>query len=110
MHTVLLFSGWEYQTREGQDMLGCPKEVYKLLPIKVKDSKQSSIITDLECIKAVGRTLYKGHEDLTYINDFLKRGVSGNTPLEEWKLYGDAVKRQFGKRKFIIWDDVPYEQ
>jgi len=108
MHTVLPLSGWEYTTKQGQDMIGVPKDVYKLLPIKVKDSKQSDIITDLESIKQIGRILYKDHTDLKPIQEFLKQGVKEADPLTEWQLYGEAVKSVFGKRKFIVWENVPY--
>lgn len=107
MHTVLLYNGWEYTTHKDADMLGCPKDVYRVLPIKVKDSKKSKLITDLESIKQVGRILYQGYDNLEHINKFLKLGVSDDV-FEEWDKYSEALNKDFGKREFIIWDDVPY--
>lgn len=108
MHSVLLLGGWEYTTKIGDSMIGCPKEVFNILPIKVKDSKKSSTITDLESIKAIGRKLFKGHNDLTHINKFINYGINNDNPFDEWDEYGKAVKEQFGKREFIVWDNVPY--
>lgn len=108
MHSVLLFNGWEYMMDIGDAMIGCPKGVYKVLPIKVRDTKKSSMITDLESIKSIGRKLFSGHDDLTYINKFLQNGVSSDIPIDEWELYGNAIKKQFGKREFVVWEDVPY--
>ena len=107
MHTILLFSGWEYTTDIDDTMIGCTKDVYKILPIKVKDTKRSQTITDLESIKSIGRILFKGHKDLEYINNFLNSGTSDDV-FKEWELYRGAIKKQFGKSEFIIWEDVPY--
>lgn len=108
MHSVLLFNGWEYTTPKGEPMLGCPKDVYKILPIKIKDSKKSNLLTDLESIKTIGRILYKNHDDLEHINKFLNMGISSDNPFEEWDKYGEAIRKQFGKREFIPWENVPY--
>lgn len=107
MHTILLYSGWEYTTKLEDNMIGCPKDVYKILPIKVKDTKRSQTVTDLESIKSIGRILFKGHKDLEHINNFLNSGTSDDV-FKEWDLYRDAIKKQFGKREFIIWENVPY--
>lgn len=107
MHTILMFSGWEYTTGLDESMIGCPKDVYRILPIKVKDSKRSQTVTDLESIKSIGRLLFKGHKDLEYINNFLNSGTSDDI-FKEWDLYREAIKKQFGKRTFIVWENVPY--
>lgn len=108
MHSVLILGGWEYTVKQGEKMIGCPKDVYKILPLKIKDTKQSNITTDLECIKEIGRILYKGHTNLEHINKFLNSGIKEGNPTTEWNEYGKAIDKQFGKRKFIIWDNVPY--
>lgn len=109
MHTVLIFNGWEYTTKKDESMIGCPKEVYKILPIKIKGTKKSNIKTDLESIKAVGRMLFKGHDNLIHVNKILKAGVKSNDPLNEWELYKQALEKEFGKRTFVVWDEVPYK-
>ena len=108
MHSVLLLGGWEYTTKDKESMLGCPKDIYNLLPIKIKDSKKSDILTDLESIKHIGRILFKGHDKLEHINKYLKSGVKHDNPFDEWNEYKTAIKEQFGKREFVVWENVPY--
>lgn len=108
MHTILPLTGFEYTTDKDDAMIGCPKDVYKILPIKIKDTKKSDIITDLESIKHIGRLLYKEHKNLTTVHKFLDEGVNEVEPLEEWNLYGKAIKEEFGKRTFVTWENVPY--
>lgn len=106
-HTVLLLNGWEYCTNIGDKMIGCPKDVYKVLPIKVRDNHLSHPLTDMESIKQIGRELFKG-SDCTNILKFLDEGSEDVSPLDEWKEFENAVMADFGVRKFVVWDDVPY--
>lgn len=107
MHTLLLFTGWEYTMPKGVDMIGCPKEVYSMLPVKIKDTHESSTETDLECIKYIGRMLFKG-SSAENIKKFMNAGTDNLEPLEVWREYEKALKADYGKRTFVIWDDVPY--
>ena len=108
MHTILPLTGFEYTTDKGDAMMGCPRDVYKILPIKIKDTKRSDIVTDLESIKNIGRLLYKDNKELKAIHKFLNEGVNSSEPLEEWDLYGKAINEEFGKRTFVTWENVPY--
>lgn len=108
-HTVLLLNGWEYTTMVGDKMLGCPKEVFNLLPVEARDKHISVTTTDLECIKGIGRELFKGTK-ATNCQKYFETGLKEKTPLDEWELYGNAVKADFGKREFIIWENVPYNK
>ena len=67
----------------------------------------SSTLTDLESVKQVGRRLFANRTDLKHITDFLNSGTSDDI-FEEWDKYGEAIKKEFGRREFIIWEDVPY--
>lgn len=107
LHSVLLLNGFEYNVKLGEKMIGVPKEVFNTMSIKTKDSKLSSTLTDLESVKQVGRRLFTGRTDLKYIQDFLNSGTTDNV-FEEWDRYSEAIKKEFGKREFITWDDVPY--
>lgn len=107
MHTLLLFSGWEYMRNNGDDMIGCPKDVYSMLPVRIKDTHESSIETDLECVKCLGRKLFEGSLN-RHIVEFMDEGTSELDPLSVWGEYGKAVKADYGKRKFVVWEDVPY--
>ena len=108
MHTVLLLEGFEYTKEINEKMLGCPVSVFKTLPIKVKDNKLSSTLTDLESIKSIGRELFAGHDALVNIQKYIKAGTDSNSTFDEWDAYGKAVYADFGKREFIIWENVPY--
>lgn len=108
MHTVLLLEGFEYTKEINEKMLGCPVSVFKTLPIKVKDNKLSSTLTDLESIKSIGRELFAGHDDLVNIQKYIKAGTDSNSTFDEWDIYGKAVHADFGKREFIVWENVPY--
>lgn len=105
MHSILLYSGWEYTTKERGNMIGCPKDVFKIIPIKVKDTKESSMITDLESIKSIGRQLYNGHTELKHINKFLNEGTTGDV-FKDWDSYREALQEEFGKRQFVVWDNI----
>lgn len=108
-HTVLLLNGWEYSTNVGDKMIGCPKEVYKVLPVKARDTHKSVTETDLESIKAIGRTLFKD-SSATAVKEYFDSGLESSDVLEEWNSYGKAVKSDFGKRAFVVWDNVPYNK
>ena len=108
-HTVLLLNGWEYTTMVGDKMLGCPKEVFNLLPVEARDKHISLTATDLECIKAIGRELFRDSKAHN-VKDYFDKGLQSDKPLEEWDLYGKAVKADFGKREFVVWETVPYNK
>ena len=108
MHTLLPLTGFEYTVDKGKAMIGCPKDIFKILPIKVKDTKKSDTITDLESIKYIGRLLYKGHDDLKSVNKFINEGVGDVDIIKEWNSYGEAINKDFGKRTFVVWENVPY--
>jgi hypothetical protein len=109
MHSILLLNGFEHVQSSGSKMVSCSPSVFKVMPQKVKDSKLASIATDLESIKAVGKILFKDSLDhLPHVEKFLNTGVDflNPDPLHEWKKYGSAIAMEFGKRTFVVWDDV----
>ena len=86
-------------------LIGCTKEVYKLLPLKVKDTKICNDSIDLECIRYVGRSL---------LGDSVGTTLKEPEPMVKWlKLpspkdaFDDYEKWQkvltdyFGPRKFV---------
>lgn len=107
-HAVLLLDGWQYKSDIGDGLFGCPKDVYKVMPIKIKTGKTSETGTDIESIRAIGRKLFAGHKGLKYINKFLDSAVNKYDSWEDWNLYQEALTAEFGDRKFIVWDNVPY--
>jgi hypothetical protein len=108
MHSVVLLNGWEYTTSLGEKMIGCPKDVFKILPLTVKDSKISTSVVDVESIKNIGRTLFVGC-DVPVIKKYLDEASSDDV-FEEWDKYKVALDATYGKREFIVWEDVPYSK
>ena len=107
-HSILLLGGWCYTTKENEKLIGTTKEIYDLMPIKEKTKKISTIETDLESIKAIGRKL-TGDEDYQKMLDknlpkpifnFLTKGSSHSafTEMEEWD---KSLLKAYGERKFI---------
>jgi lipopolysaccharide/colanic/teichoic acid biosynthesis glycosyltransferase len=108
MHTILLLNGFEHMQDAGTKMISCSPSVFKVMPQPVKDSKLASIATDLESIKSIGKILFKDSLDhLPHINSFLNSGVDfvNPNPIDDWKQYGSALDKEFGKRTFVVWDD-----
>lgn len=108
MHSILLLGGNEFAVKQGDKMIGVPADVYDTMQIKTKSDKISSISTDLESIRALGRKLCAGNKDVELLYEFFNHGVKEADPLREWKAYEEVMVKQFGKRQFIVWEDVPY--
>ena len=56
-HSILLLGGWWYVTKEDENMIGTTKDIFSIMSILAKSSKKSSVITDLESVKLLGRQL-----------------------------------------------------
>lgn len=106
-HTILPYGGWEYMTGIGEKMIGCPKDVYKLLPKNARDKHLSETLTDLESIKFIGRKLFE-NSPCKNVLKLLDSGSVSDDVLHEWEKYENAVMKDFGERKFVVWEDVPY--
>lgn len=106
-HSVLLLNGWEYSTRINDKMIGCPKDVFNILPVRVKDKHLSVTETDLESIKYIGRKLFNGSSAENTLK-YLDTGTDTDDPIVEWQKYGNAIKADFGKRKFVAWENPLY--
>lgn len=106
-HTVSLLNGWEYIEGIGGKMAGCPKDVYKILPLKAKESHISCTLTDQESIRQVGRSLFSG-STCKNIMDFFNSGSEDKGIINEWQCYEKMLLKDLGKRTFVVWDDVPY--
>lgn len=108
-HTILLYGGWWYSTKVGGKMTGTTKGIYDVMPVTAKTSKTSSLVTDVESIKLLGRQLFgnencrKLAEDTKVpkpIIDFLISG-SSNDALKELKIWDSVLESSYGERKFI---------
>lgn len=100
-HDILLFGGWWYATKINHKMIGAPKKVFDILPLKSKHSKLSSVITDNESVKMLGKELL-GKKDTAPkdFHDWLDSAYS-KSPLDQFEQWSKALDRSYGVRKFI---------
>lgn len=116
-HTLALLGGWWYACLENQPMLGTQKTIYNLMPVKYKSEKIATIITDLECVKYIGKTLLDQDESSGWqlqekrvapeaILDFLLKG-SSNSAWKEFNAWNQALDLAYGPRKFVPMDIAP---
>lgn len=112
LHTIFVGGGWWYTTKTGQPMLGTSKDIFEVMPVSAKSTKTSSIVTDIESVKLLGRQLLgdQNCRTLAMSNlapaafiDFLVSG-SDNDPLKEMTKWDNALESAYGKRHFIAWE------
>lgn len=98
-HTVLPLGGWWYAMGDGKKMLGVPKAIYDVMPVKAKGEKESSKRTDLEAAKLIGRQITDKSSAPKPMLDFLFSGTS--TAIKEFEKWNKALDASYGKRQFI---------
>lgn len=108
-HSGALLGGWWYAVPQGSKMLAVPESVYAITPPRVKASKQGSIHTDLEAIRAIGRELL-GDRNGTRLLDtkaapepminWLRISTADNA-LHTYTKWGEVLDAAFGPRKFV---------
>lgn len=98
-HTVFPLGGWWYTQQDGDKMLGVPKVIYDVMPVKVKSSKASSKRTDLEAAKLIGRQIIDKSSAPKPILDFLSSGTS--TAIKEFEKWNKTLDASYGKRHFV---------
>jgi hypothetical protein len=102
-HTVILVGGWWYCVNINSKMIGTQKQIYDVMPVKVKTDKIGSIITDLESVKMIGKELTKTQ---SISKDFKKwlDGGSSDSAQKEFAKWDAALDKSYGVRKFIKLD------
>ena len=100
-HSVYLYGGFWYTTKQKEKMLGVPKQVYDSMPPNVKSTKCADSTTDLESIKAIGRELLESVKDVP--KPFQKWLYAGccDSALEEMERWDKVILDSYGKRKFV---------
>lgn len=98
-HTILLLGGWWYATEEGEAMIGTTRDIFSIMPPKVKADKVSSSITDVESVKAFGRKYLAGSAPQAF-KDFVNSGTKTDS-MKEMEKWDEALIASFGKRRFI---------
>ena len=100
-HYALLFGGWWFTTFVDTKMIGISKDLYSILPLKVRDTKMSNIQTDLESIRYIGKFLLGIEHPPKEIYDWLNNEFASKSSVEEFKKWSTIVKKVYGeKRKF----------
>lgn len=98
-HIIYVTGGMWYAAEQERPMIGTNKEVLALMPPKVKSTKLSNIITDIECVKAFGRK-YLATDAPQAMKDYLFEG-SLEDPIEELRKWDTTLDRSFGRRNFV---------
>lgn len=98
-HTILLEGGWWYAVDEDKDMIGTTKDIFNIMPPKVKANKVASSVTDVESVKAFGRK-YLADSAPQAFKDFLNSGSQSDS-MKEMAKWDEALEKSYGKRRFI---------
>lgn len=117
-HSVCLFGGWWWSGRDGAPMTSVPKRTFQMLPTKVKNKKQNSVITSMTLSKA---TIREAMGSLS--GPSLRTNKDIPVPFVDWLLSpcnSDAIATYIEwkskvlpamkyKREFVLWD-VPQKE
>ena len=99
LHTILPLGGWWYTAKEGEKMLGVPKDIYDVMPVKAKSDKISCARTDLEALKLIGRQIVDKKEAPKPMLEFLNSGSTD--AIQEFGKWSLALDDSYGKRRFV---------
>lgn len=112
-HSGALLGGWWYAVRQGQPMSAVPALTVQYAPFDVINHKRGDIRTDLELVRAVGRTLLGDMSGARLARDkaappamldWLRLPASGS-PVQEYQTWqGRVLKAGFGERRFVRLD------
>lgn len=115
-HGASLLGGWQYAIGEGEKMIGTNKQVFEVMPAKVKSDKMASHDTDTLAINNILCTLLGGrvYRDLEGIvgkpwaEFLLRKEVHPFDAVTKWEEVRDA---SFKEHKFVHVNipDNPYE-
>jgi serine/threonine protein kinase len=112
-HSIMLYGGWSYTKKQGEKLIGTSKEIFDVMPLSVKNSKLSSILTDIESVKLIGRTLLGDRTGIRLVSkgipkpfvDWLCDGATSNA-ITESKRWDETIVESYGARKFISMDVI----
>lgn len=110
-HSGALLGGWWYAVPRGAPMAGVPESTYTVLPPQVLASKRGSILTDLECIRSVGRELLGDRTGSRLTASSIPRafaewlrGAPAATAFEEYTRWEQVLTKSYGRRRFVVMD------
>jgi len=106
-HSVVVYGGWWYARPLGESLKATSKDVYDIIPFSVKNKKVSSILTDIESVKALGRQLLGDRSGYRMDNttpksftDFLSK-TNAKNGFENYNNWSKVLHESYGVRKFI---------
>lgn len=108
-HNGVLLGGWWYTVPFGEKLIGAPKEVFDVMSMRVKTEKKATYETDLDSIRQIGRVLLGDplgtsllrHTTLPQpVAEWLVGGSKAD-PFKEYELWGQTLKKGWGKREFV---------
>ncbi len=99
-HSVLVLGGWWYCVDQDEKMIGTQKQIYDMMSPIAKTNKIGSIVTDLESIKLIGRTLLGKAKVPDDFNKWVNSG-SSKSPSKEYEKWDKALTGAYGARKFV---------
>ena len=103
-HSSSILGGWWYSVPIGKPLIGMSNTVYSIAPPIVKTNKKGNIMTDLECIRNIGKELL-GEKRLDIapkpMVEWLMKAHSGSA-IQDYENWQNTLTKSYGKRKFII--------
>lgn len=99
-HAVLPLGGWWYTQKLGAKMIGVPRVIYDVMPLKAKSEKKSDAMTDLESAKLIGRQISDLSSLPEAFRQFLNTG-SAHDAAEEFSRWNKTLDKSYGERKFV---------
>lgn len=110
MRIVGVYGGWFFSTKSDEELMGMPKEVYELLPERLKRQKNSSFEVDELAIKRVAKELLgdasgKNLGDTPEpIKDWVNNHNVERNAYEEYCAWEEVVIQSYGERRFVDMD------
>ncbi len=108
LHYTAVLGGWWHSVPLGTRMRSVPSKTFSVMPPQVARSKESSTLTDLECIRLVGRELL-GDPSGTHLDQsdaplplvqWLK-GAASHNAIEEYANWRTVLTASYGERRFV---------
>ena len=109
-HSGALLGGWWYSVESGKKMIGVPKDLYEMIPPKIKDKKVGNISFDLELIRLLARESFGDKTGIKLLGlnaaplpmiNWIRLTSSGNA-FGDYKTWGEKIlSESFGPRKFV---------
>jgi hypothetical protein len=109
-HSGALLGGWWYSVDAGKKMIGVPKNLFEMIPPKIKDEKVGNISFDLELIRLLARESFGDKTGIKLLGlkaaplpmiNWIRLTSSGNA-FDDYKTWSTKIlSESFGPRKFI---------